>query len=239
MKLPTTLMYFFFTVVSFLAVPTVAGSRTAGNPITKVEQQRLQLKLVGTAIADDPTYNVAVIISDIDGRQRSYHEGDQAGKVLIKEILRNRVIIQTGQGEEFIGLSRPLHAESERTGARQVPPVVFGSRPPDRWRHQTLYLDGKTLTAEFENFNDTIQEANVYAVSIYDQPAGVKIYPIKPDSIFSKMGLKAGDVIKEINGMKITRPEQAIALFQQCKKGDDMDIKVKSKRTRQIHLVIE
>jgi len=70
---------------------------------------------------------------------------------------------------------------------------------------KSLYLDGKTLAAELADFDDMIQKINIDAVSIYDQPAGVRIYPIAPDSIFSKIGLKAGDVIKEVKGMGINR----------------------------------
>jgi len=104
---------------------------------------------------------------------------------------------------------------------------------------KSLYLDGKTLAAELADFDDMIQKINIDAVSIYDQPAGVRIYPIAPDSIFSKIGLKTGDVIKEVNGMEITSPEQAIAVFQQLKAGQDVDIKVKGRRTRRISLIVE
>jgi general secretion pathway protein C len=240
MKLRTILIFIFFAVLALFTVSAVAAARTADDTEAAVKRQGFQLMLVGTAVADDPEDSVAVIESGIDGKHRSYHEGERAGGVLIKEILRNRVIVETEQGEGFISLSRPLQEGAMRPGARQSPmPAVFGGRPQNNLRNQTLYLDGKGLTAELANLDDMIQEVSVDAVSIYGQPAGIKIYPIEPDSIFSKIGLKNGDVIKEVNGMEITRPEEAIAVFKKLKGGDDVDIKVKGRRTRRIHLRIE
>ena len=116
-------------------------------------------------------------------------------------------------------------------------PVVSRTSSSNNLRNQTLYLDGKALIAELGNVDDKIQDVSVDTVNIYGRPAGVKIYPIEPDSIFSKIGLKNGDVIKEVDGMEISSPEQAIAIFKKLKAGDDVDIKVKARRTRQIHLL--
>ena len=240
MKLRNICIYLFLAALPFVSVPAVASARTAEETSAAPNRQSFQLRLVGTAVADDPNDSVAVIESGVDGRQRSYREGERAGDILIIEILRDRVIVDTQQGEDFISLSHPLPAQPGQSGAGRAPaPAGFGTRPPENRRQQTLYLDGKTLTAELADLDDLIQEVDVDPVNIYGKPVGVRIFPIEPDSIFAEIGLKTGDVIKEINGMQITRPEQAIAVFQQLKAGEDVDIKVKGRRTRQIHLIID
>jgi len=232
---------FLLFVLAFFIVPAVANARTAEEAPTGASgRQNFQMKLVGTAVADNPENSVAVIESVIGGQQRFYHMGERASGVLIKEILRNRVIVETEQGVEIIRLSRSLPTDVVRSEASQARSLVgSGTNPTKSRRHKTLYLDGKALTAELADLGDMIQEVDIDAVSIYGQPAGVRVYPIAADSIFSKIGLKTGDVIKEVNGMEISRPEQAIAVFQQLKAGHDVDIKVKGRRTRQISLVIE
>jgi len=246
MKLRTILIYLFFVMHVLLNVSVVANARTVDGTETTNMRQNFKITLVGTAIMEGPEYRLAVIESGLDGKQRSYREGELAHGILIKEIMRTRVIVETEQGEDFLSLSRsmilsrPLTAKAEPSGVYQSPvPVVSGTSPSNSLRNQTLYLDGKTLTAELGDIDDKIQDVSVDTVSIYGRPAGVKIYPIEPDSIFSKIGLRNGDVIKEVNGMEITRPEQAIAVFKQLKAGDDVDIKVKGRRTRQIHLLID
>jgi hypothetical protein len=58
------------------------------------------LKLIGTAIADDPELSMAII--EIRGtRQQSYFgEGDWIGGVRTKKILRNRLIVDYGKKAE-------------------------------------------------------------------------------------------------------------------------------------------
>ncbi len=246
MKTRRILTYLFFAVLALFTVSVVTNARTADDTQNAVNRKGFKLKLVGTAIAEDPNYSVAVIESGLDGKQRSYHEGEQIGGVLIVEILRARVIVETEQGEDFITLSkplamlRPLTAKAQRSGASQSPvPVVSRTSSSNNLRNQEIYLNGKALIAELGNVDDKIQDVNVDTVNIYGRPAGVKIHPIEPDSIFSKIGLKNGDMIKEVDGLKITRPEQVIAIFKKLKAGDDVDIKVKARRTRRIHLLIE
>jgi len=245
MKIRTILKCLFFAVLAIFTVSVVANARTVDDTEVAFKRQGFKLKLVGTAIAEDPEYSVAVIESG-DGKHRSYHEGEQIGGVLIVEILRARVIVETEQGEDFISLSRsltlaqPLTTKAERPGASQSPlPVVSRTSSSNNLRNQTLYLNGKALIAELGNVDDKIQDFSVDTVNIYGRPAGVKIHSIEPDSIFSKIGLKNGDVIKEVDGLNISSPEQAIAIFKKLKAGDDVNIKVKARRTRQIHLLIE
>lgn len=246
MKIQTILICFFVAMLALFTVSVAANARTADDTENAVMRKEFKLKLVGTAIAEDPNYSVAVIESGRDGKHRSYHEGEQIRGVLIVKILRARVIVETEQGEDFITLSkplallRPLTAKAERPRASQSPvPVVFRTSSSNNLRNQTIYLSGKDLIAELKNVDDKIQDVNFDTVNIYGRPAGVKIHPIESDSIFSKIGLKNGDVIKEIDGLKISSPEQVVAIFKKLKAGDDVDIKVKARRTRQIHLLIE
>jgi type II secretion system protein C len=46
------------------------------------------------------------------------------------------------------------------------------------------------------------------------QPDGFKVFAIRPGSLFAKIGLQNGDVIKNINGIAIQTPEQAMAAYQ-------------------------
>lgn len=246
MKLRTILICFYFAVLALFTVTAVAHARTFDDTESDVDKQTFQLRLVGTAIAGNPEFSVAVVEFGLDGKHRSYHEGEQIGGVMIIEILRNRVVVETEQGEAFISSSRPLilsrslTIESERPGTDQSPEsVISGTGLSKNLRQQTLYLNGKTLTADLADLDDTIQKVSVDGISIYGQPAGVKIYPIEPESIFSKIGLKTGDVIKEVNGIEIAHPEEAIAVFKKLKEGENVDIKVKGRRTRRIHLIIK
>jgi len=59
-----------------------------------INAQDLGLKLVGTAVSDDPRLSYAVIETQSNSQQKPYREGDQVGEILIKKILLGKVVIQ-------------------------------------------------------------------------------------------------------------------------------------------------
>jgi len=46
---------------------------------------------------------------------------------------------------------------------------------------------------------------------------GFKLFAIRPNTLYSKLGIKNGDVILEINGVKMTNPEDALKVYQEVK----------------------
>ncbi len=65
------------------------------------------------------------------------------------------------------------------------------------------------------------------------QPAGFLVSNIKPGSLFSKLGLRNGDVIKGINGETISSPDQAIELYESLMEGGEVDVEIKRGRRSQ------
>jgi hypothetical protein len=67
-------------------------------------EKSLGLKLIGTVAGDDAETSFAIIENKTTRKQELYHEGDKAGDVLIKKILRNKVIVDSCRGEELLAL---------------------------------------------------------------------------------------------------------------------------------------
>lgn len=87
----------------------------------------LSLKLIGTAIADDPELSMAII--EIRGtRQQSYfREKDWVGGVRIKKILRNRLIVDYGKKEVNVAMLQSLPGENETSAFASAPMADQGS----------------------------------------------------------------------------------------------------------------
>lgn len=227
-------------VITVVAVPGLFAAQMAGGKPDRPAGYSLSLRLVGTALGEYPTVSIAVIESGSSGRQRSYREGDLVDGMRIKQILRNRVIVQTHKGEKAITMSRSLFSAAEPAVRAEKPvPIAFGPRPPETRMHDTRHLDRESVVSALTDIDEILQTASIETVSVYGKPVGVKIDPIEPGSIFSNIGLKTGDVIQAVNGAEIVRPEEAIAILRQLKTGDDVDIKVKGRHTRRIHLILE
>jgi type II secretion system protein C len=201
----------------------------------------LGLKLVGTVAGDDSATSFAIIDNIKTRKQELYHEGDRAGDVLIKRILRNKVIVDAGRGEELLAL------EFEETGKR----IKFSPRPQPTVRNrrtatreQSLQFDRAEVVASLQNVDQVIQELNISPYTRAGKPYGFRLGRLPSDSILIAMGLRTGDLITGVNDQTITGPEQAAEFFQTLKRGGDVTIKVGKGRGvrirgRLIHLKIE
>jgi hypothetical protein len=54
------------------------------------------------AVADNPELSRAFIDNRIAQEQRAYREGEQAGRISVKKIMRNKVIIGTDNGDKLL-----------------------------------------------------------------------------------------------------------------------------------------
>ena len=190
-------------------------------------EKNLGLKLIGTVAGDDAETSFAIIDNKKTRKQELYHEGDKAGEVLIKRILRNKVIIDAGSGEELLTL------ELEETGKK----VEFSpaSKPPATGRRTTPRKEASRFErAEVEaalgNVDQVIQELNITPFVRAGKPTGFRIGTLPRDSILIAMGLRSGDLITGVNDQEITSPEQAAEFFETIKKGGDVTIKVRKGR---------
>jgi type II secretion system protein C len=203
--------------------------------------ESLGLKLVGTVAGDDSATSFAFIDNIKTRKQELYHEGDKAGDVLIKKILRNKIIVDAGRGEELLAL------ELEETGkkidfSRPPQPAVRNRRTTSR--EKSTRFDRAEVEASLQNVDQVIQELNISPYTRAGKPYGFRIGKLPRDSILIKMGLRSGDLITGVNDQSITGPEQASEFLQTLKQGGDVTITVRKgrgvrMRSRLIHLKIE
>jgi type II secretion system protein C len=206
-------------------------------------ENSLGLKLVGTVAAHDSVKRFAIIDNKSTHKQELYREGEKAGEVLIKRILRNKVIVDAGRGEQLLAL------ELEETGnkiefAQASQPQVDSQLEVTERIHQNIQIDRQQLQSSLGDVEQLIKQAGISPHVQDEQPAGFTITNVEPKSAFAKMGLRSGDSIMSLNGEAITGPEDADKFFQKLREGDDVTIKVKKgkglrRRTRVMRLYVE
>lgn len=101
-------------------------------------------------------------------------------------------------------------------------------------RQNFVYLDRTAVEASLADVDQAMSQVSVQPVLVHNRPAGVRVSPFLPGSIFAQLGLRNGDVIVGVNGESITRPEQAAGLLEKIKEGGDVSIQVKGRRRNRI-----
>jgi general secretion pathway protein C len=185
----------------------------------------LGLKLVGTVFTGVPSDNLA-FIEDLSARkQEVYREGDQVKQVLVKRILRQSVIINSGKRDEVLTLAEPEEA-SGRAGP-PGPTARYRPPPPASGSSDSRTLDRQDVESSMSDLNQLMQQVRIRPYLEANKPAGFLVSDIKPGSIFAKMGLRNGDVVQKINDQAISSPEQAIELYQGLMGGGEIALEIK------------
>jgi len=207
----------------------------------------LGLELVGTVVADNPRLSRAIIDNRSIRKQEAYREGDNAGKVKIKKILRNNVVITTAEGDELLTVeikesgrrSTPYPAAqqvgSQSSSAQPAPGTQLRSA-----RTSSISLKRDEVAASLADTDTLMEQVRLSPYMQGDQASGFRIGNIPRDSVLRKMGLRSRDVIVGVDEETVTSPDQASDFFRKLAEGGEVTIKLKRRRrTRQIKLNIE
>ena len=230
-------------------------------PIEKIAlaQKNIGLKLVGTVVANDASYSRAIVHVTKTREQDAYRVGDQAGKAKIKKILRNKVIITTDKGDllltiddEDYGKGRKSSSSQQRASRRLTSPQPGADTMGydrsvmqlPRRSIRAINIKQEEVAASLADTNQLMEELSITPYMQDDGPAGFIISKIPRGSVLTKMGLRNGYVVTQINDTEITGPEQAADFFRTLADGGQVSIEVQRsrgarRRPRKINLNIE
>ena len=200
-----------------------------------VAVQSLGLKLVGTAVSSKPEDSSAIIEDLSTRKQDVYREGDEVKNTRIKKILRHNVIINSGRRDEVLTMEEDEGTEKSAASARPT-----RGRPTPPSESSSIQLDREELESQMADLNELMQQVRIRPFMEGRNPAGFLVSNIKPGSLFSKMGLRNGDVIQGVNGQTITTPDQAIELYEGLMQGGSIDLEIKrGRRTQKLRYAVE
>ena len=218
-----------------LPVPAPIVASTAGAQPTAADlnaepvKSGLRVKLLGTMVSALPNLSMASIQDMQTQRAQTYTLGDAIQSAEILDIERSRVIILNGGRKEFIN-------NEAGDGALAPPPLNISAAVKD----PTSNI-GATIKAVSENeyevpkqeIDKTLSNLNEIAMQARVIPAfkdgvseGFKMFSIRPDSIYTHIGVQNGDVIRKINGYDMNSPEKALEVYSKLKDANRIDIEL-------------
>lgn len=56
------------------------------------------------------------------------------------------------------------------------------------------------------------------------QPRGFKLFAIRPDSLFARIGMVNGDVVRRINGFEMSTPENALEAYARLRDANQVEV---------------
>jgi general secretion pathway protein C len=195
--------------------PDLAGDAALNAPDTS-----LSLQLRGAIAADNPK-TAHAIIADASGNEHVYFvNASLPGGATVQQIQADRVILSRGGQLEVLRL--PREGQGGSSGGR-ASPTTF--RAPDA-RAETNVQE--LVAQNAAGFLDVVRPQPFMPNG---QLKGYRIYPGPNRQQFTALGLRAGDLVTEINGVALNNPAQGMEAFRSL--GDASQIAVTVERDGQ------
>jgi general secretion pathway protein C len=193
----------------------IAADQASQDP-ANAPQSTANLVLAGTIATQDPKRGVA-IISD-GGPSKVYSVGENVSGASLHSVYMDHVILDRGGALETLLLPRLLGP------GMHAPPVM--RRPT---------VDPRTVAA-VDNIRRLVQQDPglldqvMRTVPSYDSAAGklrgFRAYPGRNRQIFSKLGLKPGDLVTAINGTVLDDPQHSQDVFNTIQASDHVTVTI-------------
>ncbi len=194
----------------------------------------LGIKLVGTAVLEGGR-SFALVQSGSE--VRIVLEGDEVAEgAVLRKVLPDRIrVARGGTTEEILLFQTAEEAASARAeaaaGRRAAAQETAADDTVQRVTDDKWVIDRREIEQAQANISRLLTQVRVVPNFTNGQPDGFKVFAIRPGSLFAKIGLQNGDVIKRINGVEIQGPDQAFEAYQRLK--DETTIQIDLVRRNQ------
>jgi general secretion pathway protein C len=191
------------------APPLVIDDNLADTRLTN-------LVLKGTIASDLPEFSVAVI-ADNNADQKVYAIGDPIGSgASLHAVYAERVVLN--ENGALTNLKLPSEFPAAR--AAQARRTTTTTR---RTRQNNTASIQNVVTDNLSKLTDVIRPTP-YLVN--GKQAGYRVYPGRNRQQFAALGLRPGDLIKDIDGQSLSDPTQAMQVFQSLGTAEQVTVTV-------------
>jgi general secretion pathway protein C len=163
----------------------------------------VNLTLNGTVASEIPNYSIA-IISDGGEDQEVYIIGDSVGNnTTLHAVYADRVVLN--EKGVLTNLKLPREFKDMPAGSIRRTTTTTRQRPDNSQSIKAV------VTQNLTKLTDVIRPT---PYRVEGKQVGFRVYPGRDRRKFSALGLRPGDIIKDIDGKALTDASQAMQVFQ-------------------------
>ena len=193
-----------------------AGPAPLVAPDDDLADTRLvNLVLNGTVASEIPNYSVA-IISDSGNDQDVYTIGESVGNnATLHAVYADRVVLNENGVLTNLKLPREFKDVPQRTTRRTTATT--------RQKVDNSQSLQAVVTQNLTKLTDVIRPT---PYRVQGQQVGFRVYPGRDRKQFASLGLRPGDIIKDIDGQALTDASQAMQIFQSLGSAEQVTVTI-------------
>ncbi|MCC6952665.1 MAG: hypothetical protein IT290_00965 [Deltaproteobacteria bacterium] len=177
--------------------------------------QQLKMRLVGTTIGRD---GPIAIIEDLNKNEQEVFERNESlfGRAKLIDILADSAKLEYGGRQEI------LYIDEGTTGGQSE-----GGASGGEGDDETEFTVAESELAEsLANLPLLLSQARAVPYFRNGQSIGMRLFAIRKDSMYEKLGLKNGDILTMVNDNNLSDPSQALKIFEQLKSERSINVKL-------------
>ena len=193
-----------------------------------VAPTQLKLKLWGTAVfSNGKSFS---IIEDQGARKQGVYGVNAVvpGNATVKDIEWNRVILSHNGKDEILELEEPKTTAGPHTAVAAAPaaPGAPGGTGIQQTAENEFTVPKTEVDSALENMSQLFTQIRAVPHFEGGQSIGFRLFAIRRGSLFDRIGLKNGDIIRSINGNEMTDPSKAMGLLQELRDSNNLDVEI-------------
>jgi len=206
---------------SAVAARNLFGSREQAAPkvqeeeIENLEHTTLKIALLGTVVGSEQ-HSFAIIEEKVGKKQGLYKVGDTLQSAVVKQILRGKVVL-TVEGRDKI-----LTIEEEAAARR----ASSTARPEPAAQGKYITVQRSEVEKSLTNVHQLLSQARIRPHFSGGRPDGLAITHIKRGSIFDKLGLQHGDIVRGLDGRQIKSPDDVLEMYKKLTLGSQVSVEI-------------
>ncbi len=191
----------------------------------------LPLALLAIMYAPPPNgikWSIAVIRDTEIKSIGPYPVGGKVHGATVIEIQETRIYLDNAGKTEYLDLfekpAPPAPPPAASAAGGTDPLSVEMDRGIKKTGEHSYEIQRGTLESVLGNMSLLSRSARIVPEMRDGKAAGFRLYAVKPDGPFAKIGMQNGDVISSINGLEITSPEKALEVYAKLKSASHLSL---------------
>jgi general secretion pathway protein C len=208
-----------------------AASPTCPPNAKFLESKTLPLELKGTVVGRESELSVAAIFDAMAKETKVLRIGEIYKGILVCAIEPRYLKVDRGGGRfEFLVLGKKPGklGKSDNFFAQysKLRNTNLDTSKIQRTKDGRYQVPRDFISQITERMDIIASQAAIVPFFEKGQPVGFRIYHIRPGSLYDKIGIKNGDVIRQINGYKFNNPQKALEAYSNLVSATSLNVDI-------------
>ena len=179
----------------------------------------------------DPRWSMAIIRDTEQKSAGAFGIGGKVREATITDISETRVDLEISGRKEYLELfdkgpgAAPVAAPAAVAAAPSSDPLAAElEKGVKKTGEHTYEVQRGTVDSLLGNMSALSRGGAHRARDEGRRAAGFRLFSVRPDGPFAKIGLQNGDVISAINGLEMTSPDKALEVYTKLKSASHLAV---------------